>query len=270
VRAFVGLCNFFRTHIRNFAQMSAPLTRLTRKDSGYTKGEIPEEAMKAFIQLRKALITNPVVDFPRNNRPYYLIVDAATGTESTEGGIGAILAQKDENGNFRVISYGSRQLVKHEKNYSPYLLEMAAAVWGMEFYDEYLRGRRFVVLTDHKPLEKLSHLHTKTLNRLQLAMMEYDFLMQYKKGVDMPADFLSRNVVNQINAIDPFGPDLRALQQSDPHVKFINNFLATGKWDKLVSKSLENKLSYFAKNCFLENGIIWVRFCDNNYPRTAL
>jgi Reverse transcriptase (RNA-dependent DNA polymerase) len=32
--SFVGLCNFFRTHIKNFAFIAAPLFRLTRKDSG--------------------------------------------------------------------------------------------------------------------------------------------------------------------------------------------------------------------------------------------
>jgi hypothetical protein len=69
---------------------------------------------------------------------------------------------------------------------------MTAAVWGMEFYDEYLRGKHFTLYTDHKPLEKLGHLHKKTLNRLQMAMLEYDFEIQYKKGINMPADFLSR------------------------------------------------------------------------------
>ena len=88
-----------------------------------------------------------------------------------------------------------------KKNYSPYLLEMAAAVWGMDFYNEYLRGKQFILYTDHKPLEKLGHLHTKTLNRLQLAMLEYDFVIQYQKGVTMPADFLSRTRIKEICAI---------------------------------------------------------------------
>ena len=85
-----------------------------------------------------------------------------------------ILAKTDENQQFHVTSYGSSQLVNAEKNYSPFLLERQAAVEGMKHYDNNLQGRKFVLYTDHKPLEKLGHLHTKTLNRLQLAMLDYN------------------------------------------------------------------------------------------------
>ena len=70
-----------------------------------------------------------------------------------ESGLGAILTQIDKAGNFHAISYASRQLVTHEKNYSPFLLEMQAAVWGMDYFQEHLRGKRFILFTDHKPLE---------------------------------------------------------------------------------------------------------------------
>ncbi len=49
IRSFVGLCNFFRTHIKDFAVIAAPLFKLTRKDSGYKGGPLPEAAMDAFI-----------------------------------------------------------------------------------------------------------------------------------------------------------------------------------------------------------------------------
>ncbi len=52
IRSFVGLCNFFRTHIKNFAIIAAPLFRLTRKDSGYKGGPLPKEAMDAFCILK--------------------------------------------------------------------------------------------------------------------------------------------------------------------------------------------------------------------------
>jgi len=49
IRSFVGLCNFFRTHIKDFALIATPLFKLTRKDSGYKSGPLPEKALKAFF-----------------------------------------------------------------------------------------------------------------------------------------------------------------------------------------------------------------------------
>ena len=103
----------------------------------------------------------------RRNRPYALIMDASLGDSDQKkpGGLGAILTQIDENGEHQVIAYASRKLVQHKKNYTPYLLEMQAAILAMEHFDTHLRGRHFTLFTDHRPLEKLGKVHTKTLNR---------------------------------------------------------------------------------------------------------
>ncbi len=61
----------------------------------------------------------------------------------------------------------------------------------MDLFNEYLRGKQFILYTDHKPLEKLGHLHSKTLNRLQTDLLEHEFVKQYKKGSDMPAEYLT-------------------------------------------------------------------------------
>jgi hypothetical protein len=61
-------------------------------------------------------------------------------------------------------------------------LEIDAVVWGMEYYQEHLKGRWFILYTNHKPLESLGTLHTKTMNRLQLAMMDFDFEIRYKRA----------------------------------------------------------------------------------------
>jgi hypothetical protein len=79
--------------------------------------------------------------FPKANHKYALITDAATGTADTPGGLGAILTPVDKDGNFYAISFASRQLKDHEKNYSPFLLEATAAVWGMDIFNEYLKGK---------------------------------------------------------------------------------------------------------------------------------
>jgi len=160
VRSFVGLCNFFRTHIKDFAIIAAPLFQVTRKDSGYKSRTLPPAALHAFKFLQQQLTLNPVMAFPRVDCQYALITDAATGTLDTPGGLGAILTQIDQHGNHYAISFASRQLKDTEKNYSPFLLEAAAAAWGMDIFNEYHRGNRFILFTDHKPLKKLGHLHT--------------------------------------------------------------------------------------------------------------
>ncbi len=79
----------------------------------------------------------------------------------------------------------------------------------MDFFNEYLKGKIFILYMDPKPLEKLGHLHCKTLNRLQLALLEHDFVIQYKKGLNMPADYHSRlpgakDTFATISAFNPF------------------------------------------------------------------
>jgi RNase H-like domain found in reverse transcriptase len=154
---FIGLCNFFQMHIKNFAIIAAPLFKLTRKDSGYKGGPLPKESMDAFCILQNSLMSEPVMAFPRVDRQYALITDAATGTADTASGLGTILTQKDKCDNFYAISYTSKQLKDHEKNYSAFLLEAAAAVWGMDVFNKYLKGKKIILYTDHKLLEKLSH-----------------------------------------------------------------------------------------------------------------
>jgi hypothetical protein len=104
--------------------------------------------------LQNSLVSETLMAFPRADRQYALITDAATGMADTPGGLRAILTQKDEFHTFFAISYASLQLKEHEKNYSPTLLESAAAVWDMDVFNEYLKGETFVLFMDHKPLKK--------------------------------------------------------------------------------------------------------------------
>ena len=87
--------------------------------------------------------------YPRQNRTYILITDTSLGLAEKPGGLGAILTQLDEKGDHHVIIYASRKLQKHECNYTPFLHEMQAALWGMDHFDTYLRGRPFILFTDH-------------------------------------------------------------------------------------------------------------------------
>jgi hypothetical protein len=84
-------------------------------------------------------------------------------------------------------------------------------------------------------------------------MMEYDFEIFYKKGEEMPADFLSCN----INSLSPELPlaNICRLQNSDTQLRPIINYLKSGN---LPATKADRQL--IASRCFLENNILWIRF----------
>ncbi len=71
IHSFMGLCNVFRTHIKNFAIIAAPLFRLTCKDSGYKGGLLLKEAMDAFCILKNSHVSEPVMAFPSAVCPHH-------------------------------------------------------------------------------------------------------------------------------------------------------------------------------------------------------
>ena len=77
IREFVGLANYFRFLIPNFARSANVMTDLTKKTSGYTDGELPPKALQAFNYLKSALVVEPLVSHPRPGCPYHLSTDAA-------------------------------------------------------------------------------------------------------------------------------------------------------------------------------------------------
>ena len=57
--------------------------------------------------------------------------------------------------NDKVVSYASRQLRTHEKNYPTHYLELATVVFMLNTWRHYLYGSRFEVISDHKSLKYL-------------------------------------------------------------------------------------------------------------------
>lgn len=257
VREFIGLCNYFRNSIKNFSAIASELTKLTRKDSEWKGGELPPVALEAFYKLQKALLSAPVLAYPDPNKPYHLMVDAAVGsdTEDKPGGVGASLIQFDENENPHPIGFVSRSLTSYEKNYTAYLLELAACVYGIEKFHVYLTGKPFTLYTDHRPLEPLKKVHTRTLNRLQQLMLEYDFTIQYKPGVENTVpDFLSRN---PISAVDMKYDTLIKLQGEDP---LINSLMKDYRAD-----SQDPKFMRIKQFLLIQNNILFHLSRDGKY-----
>jgi hypothetical protein len=77
-------------------------------------------------------------------------------------GLGVILMQINLDCQHCIIAYASKKLQEHECNYMPFMLEMQAAIWGMDHFSTYLQGGKFTLIMDHRPLKKLGIVLIKT------------------------------------------------------------------------------------------------------------
>jgi hypothetical protein len=65
--------------------------------------------------LKSFIILKQILDYLRRQIPYSKILGASMGTGEMNDGLGAMFYQTDEEGEERVISYASRQLLKHKR-----------------------------------------------------------------------------------------------------------------------------------------------------------
>ena len=163
-----------------------------------------------------------------------------------------MLTQVWEDGLEHVIAYASRSLEPNEENYSAYLLELAAASWGINHFSVYLRGRHFELFTDHKPLE--------TLNRVQEQLLEYDFKINYRQGAsNSAADALSRNVSDRtdcfISSMSDDSGDIIEEQKLDPFMMDVRDFNLKNKTPG-GSPGYKSKVLHVAKMAFFDKGLV--------------
>jgi hypothetical protein len=101
IREFVGLANHFRFLIKDFSKMSAPMTALTKKDSGWKEGKLPEEAYQAFLGLKEELMQQPIVAFPKREGRFMLRKDVCLGGQGQRRRTGSSPATATEHGSGR-------------------------------------------------------------------------------------------------------------------------------------------------------------------------
>ena len=149
LKSFLGLAGYYRKFIKNFAERAHALTMLTRKNNPWKWAQEEEEA---FQFLKKCLINPPILRYPNFSREFLIHSDASGY------GVGSVLSQiHTENGEEKevVIAYASRHLSDVEKNWSTIEKEAYAIVHAVKQFYPYLYGRKFQVLSDHKPLREL-------------------------------------------------------------------------------------------------------------------
>ncbi|GJU08507.1 putative reverse transcriptase domain-containing protein [Tanacetum coccineum] len=157
------------------------MTKLTQKKVKFEWGDKQEAS---FNVLKQKIMQCTNLALPEDSKDFIAYGDAS------KKGLGAVLMQRE-----KVISYASRQLKIHEKNYTTHDLELGAVVFALKIWRHYLYGTKCTVFTDHKSLQHI--LDQKELNMRQRRWLEllsdYDCDIRYHPGkANVVADALSR------------------------------------------------------------------------------
>ena len=106
-------------------------------------------------------------------------------TDTSKEGLVAVLSQKQADGWFHLVAYGSQALTAHERNYHSTKLEFLVLKWAvMEHFKEYLLYQPFLVKTDNNPLTYI--MTTPNLDATGChwvgALAKFNFQLEYQKG----------------------------------------------------------------------------------------
>jgi hypothetical protein len=186
-RQFLGLAGYFRRFIKNYSVIAGPLHELTKKNEVFVWNSCRQVA---FDSLKQHLTSAPVLAMSQDVGEFVLDVDAS------DTGAGAVL-QQVQDGKLRVISYASKIFNTCEKKYCITKKELAAIVFGLKHFRQYLLGRKFVIRSDHSALQYLQT--AKELIGQQARWLdlieEFDFTIQHRAGSShQNADALSRKL----------------------------------------------------------------------------
>ena len=190
VRGFVGHVSYYRRFIKSFAVICQPLTNLLKKP--FDEGTSPvwvHECTVAFEELKKRLVTAPILISPCWTKPFHVYVDASNVA------IGSVLSQKDDKKCDHPIYYASRQLVAAERNYSTTEREALGMVYSVQKFRHYLLGYPFVFHVDHDALKYMINKPQLSgrIARWVLLLQEFQFTIEVRPGKQHAnADHLSR------------------------------------------------------------------------------
>ena len=128
IRAFLGLMGHYRQFIKGFAWIAQLLNEHLTGERASRKSEwvsLSEDALEAFQALKQACMNSPVLAFADYMKDFLLKTDAS------KEGLGAVLSQKQVDGWFHPVAYGSWALTAHEKNYHSTKLEFLVLKWAI-------------------------------------------------------------------------------------------------------------------------------------------
>lgn len=250
VQRFLGLVNYFRKFIKDYAIIAKPLHNLLRKAVDYN---FDNECMEAFQKIKVELTSFPVL------RLYDPKARTELHTDVSSQDLGAILLQQQHNDTRGPVAYFSQATNQAENKYHSFELEMLAIVRAVERFHFYLCGIDIVIVTDCNAL--VHAVNKASLNpriaRWTFTLQNYSFKLTHRPDKRMAhVDALSRCVA-YIDAM-PLEKKLEYRQLADPKIEKISQNLELGHdsnqfapIEGLVYKKIDSHFKFIIPNSMI-------------------
>ena len=190
LRSFLGLLNYYRDFLPNLATVLHPPNKLLQTKR---KWKWSSECNSAFQEAKKLLTTSYILAHYDAKLPIRLAADASAY------GIGAVISHVMPNGEEKPVAFASKTLTSSDQNYAQIEKEALDLVFGVKKFHQYLYGRKFTLLTDHRPLttilgpkKGIPPIAAARLQRWAVQLAAYSYEIEFKSTNDhCNADVLS-------------------------------------------------------------------------------
>ena len=207
IRRFLGMANQLSKFSPNMANKTKPLRDLLSNKNQWCWDRPQQEA---FEDIKNEISKSPVLSLFDPNRETTVSADASSY------GVGAVLMQKQVNGEKRPVAFASRAMTPTEQRYAQIEKEALAITWACDRFADYLMGLQFHIETDHKPLVPL--LGTKRLDelplrvqRFRMRLLRYNFSISHVPGKNLVTpDTLSRAPVSGVTELESMQNEVQA------------------------------------------------------------
>ena len=198
--------------------------------------------------------------------------------QTSQYGLGAVISYVLPDGVERPVAFASRSLSSSERNYSQIDKEALALVYGVKKFQAYLYGRKFTLVTDHKPLTSIfgprKGVPAARLQRWSLLLSAYNYDIEFRPtaahgnadalsrlplpegGVERPSERHLYNI-HQLEMLPITSQKIKKATQRDPVLRKILSYMMKG-WPVEVPKSLQPYRSKLAELSVEDDCLLWV------------
>ena len=191
MQSFLGAALFFHHHVPDYSEWSARLYEMTHADFVWDPGQWKFDYVTHFEHFKQALCDASTLYFPDYSLPWVLRVDAS------QHAVGAVLFQEvtaaDGTVSHQPIAFSSKRFSAPATKWDAYKREAYAIFHGVHAFSYYLRGKHFLVETDHRNLQWIESSHSPIVVRWRTLLQSFPFTVRHIPGKsNNVADYLSR------------------------------------------------------------------------------